>query len=511
MGNNTSKQLVVTAHEPELQLPPPVLLLGCRQRGWPDACGGQAGPVGADGVNPGAGTGTRPRRGAAEARRPGSDIDRGRRRRAGAGRTDLPDRRDPARAGARCRHGAHGAPGRRHFGRPAQARRAAPARAGAGHAAAAPALPRGRVRRPARRPGFAPLRCRAGRPTGAGQPQPAGLQPLAGPVSDCLVCPPALGCSGSAGLPCLIGRCTAAAAHRPCRIAPTAGPMAERPGFAGARHRRVRGQRPARHLRQRGPGCVSGSDHRRRRSDRPLRRGQRRPGPWSGRALLRGGHRQEDQPPPGAPAAAAAGPCAQPSLKLATASASFRACSRIDCAAAADSSTSAAFCWVIWSSWVTAWLTCWMPSRCSVAVAAISPIRSDTRLTLPTISCMARPVWSTSVEPCSTLPTDAPISDLISLAASALRWASRRTSPATTAKPRPCSPARAASTAAFSARMLVWNAMPSITPMMSAILRELSVMRCMLSVTWPTTSPPRWAAATADTASWLACLAVSAL
>jgi len=39
---------------------------------------------------------------------------------------------------------------------------------------------------------------------------------------------------------------------------------------------------------------------------------------------------------------------------------------------------------------------------------------------------------------------------------------------ATTAKPRPCSPARAASTAALSARMLVWKAMPSITPMMSA-------------------------------------------
>jgi hypothetical protein len=36
-------------------------------------------------------------------------------------------------------------------------------------------------------------------------------------------------------------------------------------------------------------------------------------------------------------------------------------------------------------------------------------------------------------------------------------------------KAAPCSPARAASTAAFSARMLVWKAMPSITPMMSAI------------------------------------------
>jgi hypothetical protein len=61
-------------------------------------------------------------------------------------------------------------------------------------------------------------------------------------------------------------------------------------------------------------------------------------------------------------------------------------------------------------------------------------------------------VWperSTSLPPSSTLATLSVIRALISLAASALRWASLRTSPATTAKPRPCSPARAASTAAF--------------------------------------------------------------
>ena len=49
------------------------------------------------------------------------------------------------------------------------------------------------------------------------------------------------------------------------------------------------------------------------------------------------------------------------------------------------------------------------------------------------------------------------------LAAAAERCASARTSEATTAKPLPCSPARADSTAALSARMLVWKAMPSIT------------------------------------------------
>ena len=51
--------------------------------------------------------------------------------------------------------------------------------------------------------------------------------------------------------------------------------------------------------------------------------------------------------------------------------------------------------------------------------------------------------------------TDALIRSLISFAADAERCASVLTSPATTAKPLPCSPARAASTAAFNARILV--------------------------------------------------------
>ena len=186
------------------------------------------------------------------------------------------------------------------------------------------------------------------------------------------------------------------------------------------------------------------------------------------------------------------------------------ACSCMALAAALDCSTRAAFCWVIWSRLLTAWLTWPKPSRCSFAAAVISPIRSVTRRTLATISCMLWPACPTWSAPTATVPTLASIRPLISLAASALRCARVRTSPATTAKPRPCSPARAASTAAFSARMLVWKAMPSITPMMSPILRLEALIWSMLCTTCCTTAPPRSAACTAVAASWLAWREVSA-
>ncbi|MCW0448845.1 hypothetical protein NB706_001679 [Xanthomonas sacchari] len=135
---------------------------------------------------------------------------------------------------------------------------------------------------------------------------------------------------------------------------------------------------------------------------------------------------------------------------------------------------------------------------------------SVTRCTEATISLMVRPAWSTSTEPSVTRVTESSISPLISLAALAERWARVRTSLATTAKPRPCSPARAASTAALSARMLVWKAMPSMTEMMSAILFDEASMPLMVSTTWPTTLPPCEATAAAPTANWLAWRACSA-
>ena len=59
--------------------------------------------------------------------------------------------------------------------------------------------------------------------------------------------------------------------------------------------------------------------------------------------------------------------------------------------------------------------------------------------------------------------------------------------------------------------MLVWNAIPSITPMMSAILRELSVMSLIVVTTSDTACPPRTAASLAETDNWFACCAVCAL
>jgi hypothetical protein len=53
--------------------------------------------------------------------------------------------------------------------------------------------------------------------------------------------------------------------------------------------------------------------------------------------------------------------------------------------------------------------------------------------------------------------------------------------------------------------------MPSITPMMSAIFFELPMMASMVATTWPTTSPPRSAAALAEPASSDALRAVSEL
>ncbi len=92
----------------------------------------------------------------------------------------------------------------------------------------------------------------------------------------------------------------------------------------------------------------------------------------------------------------------------------------------------------------------------------------------------------------------------MSLAACDERCARLRTSEATTAKPRPASPARAASTAALSASRLVWRAISSITEMMSEILRDDSSIPAIAVTASATTVSPRPAI---SRASWVSALA----
>lgn len=80
-----------------------------------------------------------------------------------------------------------------------------------------------------------------------------------------------------------------------------------------------------------------------------------------------------------------------------------------------------------------------------------------------TTLCMVIPACSTSIEPACIRVTESLMSVSISFAALALFWARLLTSLATTANPLPCSPARAASTAALSARIFVWKAILLIT------------------------------------------------
>jgi hypothetical protein len=59
--------------------------------------------------------------------------------------------------------------------------------------------------------------------------------------------------------------------------------------------------------------------------------------------------------------------------------------------------------------------------------------------------------------------------------------------------------------------MLVWKAMPSMVPMMSAIFFELVLISSIVETTCATTLPPRAATSLADEASWLAVRADSAV
>ena len=83
--------------------------------------------------------------------------------------------------------------------------------------------------------------------------------------------------------------------------------------------------------------------------------------------------------------------------------------------------------------------------------------------------------------PSSTALIESPISVVVSLAACATLPARFLTSSATTAKPLPASPALAASTAALSARIFVWNEISSMALMIFAICFEVSSILCIAS------------------------------
>ena len=98
-----------------------------------------------------------------------------------------------------------------------------------------------------------------------------------------------------------------------------------------------------------------------------------------------------------------------------------------------------------------------------------------------TTSCTEAAVSLAIFVPFSTAWIALSIRAVVLLAASALFPARLRTSSATTAKPFPAVPALAASTAAFSAKILVWNAISSIVLMILPISFEAALI---LSIAW---------------------------
>ena len=154
-----------------------------------------------------------------------------------------------------------------------------------------------------------------------------------------------------------------------------------------------------------------------------------------------------------------------------------------------------------------------MDSDSSRTASAITPMSSLERLTSSMVSRNAADTSSTIPLPRLAADTQLSISLVVAAAASSDWAASRRTSSATTAKPFPASPALAASTAAFRASILVWNAMFCMVVIIWPICSDELLTSCMaeticsifrsLSATCSPVSWARsWAPAAVSTLFW---------
>ena len=105
-----------------------------------------------------------------------------------------------------------------------------------------------------------------------------------------------------------------------------------------------------------------------------------------------------------------------------------------------------------------------------------------TKLAFVAVSSKSSAVCDTNLLPVSTALIAALIKFCVVFDASADFPARLRTSSATTAKPFPDVPARAASTDAFNARILVWNAISSIVLIIPCICPEVFLI-CSIALT----------------------------
>ena len=113
-----------------------------------------------------------------------------------------------------------------------------------------------------------------------------------------------------------------------------------------------------------------------------------------------------------------------------------------------------------------------MASASSSAALAISWMDCSTSLELSTVLAKDSETFFTMSLPSRTESIECSMSSLVALAAWSDFEARLRTSSATTAKPLPAEPARAASTAAFRAKILVWNAISSMVAIILPISSE---------------------------------------